>query len=382
MKKWVLFGLLLVAAAVVAEEDENEAPECDPEACQLPNCRCSGTDIPGGLRARDVPQFVTITFDDAVNTRNMETYRRVLYNRRNANNCPAGVTFYVNHEYTSYLGVNELYNRGFEIALHSMSHQVPQSYWAEVTYEDMVLEFAHQRIQMAHFANIPFDTIKGIRLPFLQMSGNTSFEMMARHDFLYDCSWPTVAHTNPGLWPYTLDYRSTQDCIIPPCPTGSIPGPWVMPMVSWLDLLNVPCSFVDTCYWIPDLNDEQGWYNFIVANFERHYNGNRAPFPFYVHEWFIAVNPAVERAFVRFLNLINSLNDVFMVNSQEVIEWVKNPITIAEYRQKPCKSFIPTTCRAISCTPLQAEHNGNIYWLDLCNVCPRVYPWLGNPLGQ
>lgn len=106
-------------------------------------------------------QFVLVTFDDSVNVINADTYRGILYNRVNTNSCPVGVTFFVNHEYTNYQIVNELYNQGFEIALHSVSHQTPQSYWAQATYEDMKLEFADQKIQMSHFANIPYEEIKG-----------------------------------------------------------------------------------------------------------------------------------------------------------------------------------------------------------------------------
>lgn len=102
-----------------------------------------------------------LTFDDAVSVTNIDTYRSLLRDRRNSNNCPAGATFYVSHEYTNYQLVNELYNMGLEIALHSISHQTPQSYWAEASYDDMVREFADQVTLMSHFANIPASAMKG-----------------------------------------------------------------------------------------------------------------------------------------------------------------------------------------------------------------------------
>lgn len=91
----------------------------------------------------------------------MPNYRDLLYNRINSNGCPAGTTFYVNHEYTNYQLVNELYNQGYEIALHSISHQTPQTYWAEGTYDDMVKEFGDQIDQMSRFANIPKEALSG-----------------------------------------------------------------------------------------------------------------------------------------------------------------------------------------------------------------------------
>ncbi|XP_068624155.1 chitin deacetylase 8-like [Battus philenor] len=374
--------LAVLAVAALANGQLPLGRECDERACRLPRCRCSSTDIPGGLLPRDTPQFVSLTFDDAVNGINIFTYREIVYGRRNSNGCPAGTTFYVNHEYTNYQLVNELYNNGYEIALHSLTHRTPQTFWANASVEEMMQEFADQRLQMSHFGLIPAEQMKGIRLPFLQMSGNTSFQMMARAGFVYDHSWPTTSYTNPGLWPYTLDYASKHDCIVPPCPTASVPGVWVFPMIAWSDLHGTPCAMVDTCYFTPALDDEDGWYNMILANFERHYRGNRAPFGFYIHEWYLAINPAVKRALIRFLDLVNNLNDTFMVNGHEIIEWVQNPIPVHEYARRPCRRFSRTPCRPTSCGPLRAEHNGLDYWMQVCNTCPRVYPWIGNPLGR
>ncbi|XP_014365314.2 chitin deacetylase 8 [Papilio machaon] len=382
--KTVTFILLsvLIGLAVAEEPEAPLAEECNKELCKLPKCRCSSTDIPGELAPRDTPQFITLTFDDGVNIRNIETYREILYQRTNKNNCPASATFFVNHEYTDYQLVNELYNQGFEIALHSISHQTPQSYWAEATYENMMKEFGDQKRQMSHFANIPSDAIQGIRIPFLQMTGNASFQVMAATGLRYDSTWPTTSFTDPGLWPYTLDYASTQDCIVPPCPTASVPGVWVLPMISWRDLNGFPCSMVDACVFVPPHHDEEAWFKFILTNFERHYLGNRAPFGFYIHEWYISAYPGVKRALVRFLDLVNSLNDAFMVSAGEVIDWVENPVPVNEYVKKECKSFVSTSCRRTSCGPLTSTHTEMSYWMQICNICPRVYPWLENPLGE
>ncbi|CAK1589664.1 unnamed protein product [Parnassius mnemosyne] len=385
MQLLVILIPALFAAIAVADGDNKELPlaeACDEDLCKLPNCRCSSTEIPGGLKPRDTPQFVLLTFDDGINVRNIETYREIAYKRQNKNNCPASVTFFMIHEYTDYRLVNELYNQGFEIALHSISHQTNQTYWAEATYDDMLKEFGDQKLQVAHFANIPENALQGVRIPFLQMTGNASFQVMADVGFKYDSSWPTISHVDPGLWPYTLDYASTQDCIIPPCPTASIPGVWVLPMVSWTDLEGYPCSMVDACIYTPPRDDEEKWFQFILKNFERHYLGNRAPFGFYVHEWYISAYPAVKRALVRFLDLVNNLNDAFMVSTSEVIDWVQNPIPLDEYVKKDCKTFVPTVCRPASCGPLSSSHNEMSYWMQICNTCPKVHPWLGNPLGK
>ncbi|OWR47572.1 chitin deacetylase 8 [Danaus plexippus] len=377
----VLLGLVLFVSVHCQNDSLPAAEKCDPEKCKLPNCRCSSTEIPGNLEARDTPQFVILTFDDAVTTVNIETYRSILYNRANSNRCPIGVTFFINHEYTDYSIVNELYNRGFEIALHSITHKTNQTYWKEATVEESTREFVDQRILVSHFANIPQRSIQGIRSPFLQLSGNSTYQMIKENGLTYDLSWPTVRFTDPGLWPYTLDYASIQDCVIAPCPTASVPGVWVIPMISWTDLEGFPCSFVDACFSNPNLSDEDAWFQYIVKAFEKHYLGNRSPFGFYVHEWFVRINPGVKGALVRFMNMVQNMNDAFLVNANEVVNWVKNPVPLNEFVKQDCPRFVPAACRRTTCSALKEEESGNTYYMTICNRCPRVYPWLNNPRG-
>uniref|UniRef100_A0A2H1WDN2 SFRICE_034167 n=1 Tax=Spodoptera frugiperda TaxID=7108 RepID=A0A2H1WDN2_SPOFR len=313
MKFISLLALLLVSAVALANGDPNAPNACRFDDCKLPNCRCSSYNIPGDLALKDTPQFVTVSFPGSVNVNNIVTYRDILYNRVNSNGCPVGATFFVNHEYNNYVLVNELYNRGFEIGLSSITHQTPKTYWQEATYDVIKREIVDQRLQMAHFANIPLDSIKGVRLPFLQLAGNNSFQVMADYGLEYDYTWVHTLRANPAPWPHTLDYRSTLRCDIPPCPTASIPGVWIKPLISWFDQRGTPCSTLDACYFVPDYENEEKWFLFILNNFQTHYFGNRAPFSFFVNESFLTTFPAVRRAFVRFMDVINNLEDVFTV---------------------------------------------------------------------
>lgn len=140
-----------------------------------------------------------------------------------------------------------MYNEGHEIALHSISHVPNVTYWQEASSNLMTDEIIGERDLVSYFAKIPKEDIKGVRLPFLQMSGDTSFEVMSKNGLLYDCSWPTQTYTDPPLWPYTLDYKTIQDCQIGPCPESSFPKTWVVPMIDWTDDKNIPCSMVDAC---------------------------------------------------------------------------------------------------------------------------------------
>lgn len=56
-----MFSVALVALAK-GQSDISLAEPCNPVACQLPECRCSTTDIPGGLAARDTPQVGSFNY--------------------------------------------------------------------------------------------------------------------------------------------------------------------------------------------------------------------------------------------------------------------------------------------------------------------------------
>lgn len=53
--------------AAVKRRSLGPAQPCSPDVCKLPDCRCSGTDIPGKLQREKVPQMIMLSFDDAVN---------------------------------------------------------------------------------------------------------------------------------------------------------------------------------------------------------------------------------------------------------------------------------------------------------------------------
>lgn len=67
--------------------------------------------------------------------------------------------------------------------------------------------------------------VRGMRAPFLQIGGNKMFEMLYDANFTYDSSMP-IFENLPPLWPYTLDYQLSHECMITPCPTKSYPGVW------------------------------------------------------------------------------------------------------------------------------------------------------------
>ncbi|UXI21078.1 uncharacterized protein NH340_JMT07021 [Sarcoptes scabiei] len=372
------------------------ATKCNENQCKLPDCFCGGTEIPGGLPVKDVPQLVLISFDDAVNDVNWHIYEELLNSgRSNPNGCPIKATFYVSHEWTDYSQVQTLYSRGHEIASHSityeldsmfsnfqiviqirnffsLSHSFGESYDKLQWYKDIV----GQRDILHLYGGVNKADIRGMRAPFLQVGGNKQFEMLHEENFTYDSSMP-VFENSPPFWPYTLDYSINHECMIAPCPTKSFPGLWEIGLVMWQDLQGGRCSMGDACSNPPDA---KGVYELIMKNFKRHYNSNRAPFGLYYHSaWF---NSEHHRSgFIRVIDdLLTYYKDVYFVTKWELIQWIRNPTPFKElYRfnlfgcsrdpNRPPPCLHPNICNV-------GSNSGSSRFLKTCQPCPKRYPWL------
>ena len=199
---------------------EDIATKCKPDKCQLPDCMCGGTQMPGNMSASRTPQLVVLTFDDSVNDLNKRLYQDIFHpSRKNPNGCPIAATFYVSHEWTDYALVQSLYSDGHEIASHSISH----SFGEQFSKKKWTKEMAGQREILAGFAGIKLEDVRGIRAPFLAIGGNNMFSMLYEANFTYDSSMPIYDNT-PPTFPYTMDYKLSHDCMIPPCPNKAYPG--------------------------------------------------------------------------------------------------------------------------------------------------------------
>ncbi|XP_046391272.1 chitin deacetylase 7-like [Ischnura elegans] len=371
----VLFGLLVVCASGAPRS------ECNDSNCKLPDCHCFGTAVPGGLEPKDIPQLVMLTFDDAIDATNYDDfYSKAFVNRRNPNGCNVSASFFTTHDYSDYMRTYELYRMGHEISLHSITHRTGTDYWATASVEQLEKEFIGQEVMLNKFGLIPKEAMKGIRAPYLQNAGDNTFEMLAKNNLKWDCSWPTGQNEiNQIPWPYTLDFKSPQDCPIPPCPQKTHPGVWVVPMVDWMDDDGVHCSMVDACTYI---TDEDKLVEFMKANFHRHYDGNRAPFPFFLHAaWFLAM-PMRFDAYNKFLDYLETLKDVYVVTVSQALEWIQNPTPTSQMGDFwKCWEVPEDTCKPIECH-LTREDVGEERYMEICSPCPATYPWIDNPAGS
>ena len=302
--------------------------------CKLPDCFCSTDQHPEITNSSKIPQIVYFGFDDAL-TPVLPKYYDTLFpkDRRNPNGCPIGMTLYVSHKYTSYPLVKQYYDRGMEIAVHSVTHSHIK------TRSDLMREATQQRRNIVTNTGIPEAEIIGWRSPFLETAGDAQADVLQGLGYKYDISL-TYKRSSLGAkvpFPFTLDYGWTFYCQIRPCPKKPHKGFWEFPVNSLMDYKGqFPCGYVDGCYNAPKTEDDA--FKYLYNNFLSSYNGNRAPFGLHMHAgWFYTDYQL--NAMNRFIQEILTKDDVYIVTTKQALEWMKRPTEL-----KDIKHFRPWSC--------------------------------------
>jgi peptidoglycan/xylan/chitin deacetylase (PgdA/CDA1 family) len=191
-----------------------------PATCLPPACKCASTSIPGGLALQDTPQFVTFTFDDAIQQRNEDIMAPILSAYRNLNGCPLPATYFTQVQYTDFALVQQCASLGHEIALHTMTHQ------DLAKMGDPTPEIMGSFKALNAFAGVPKSQLRGFRAPFLSFTPKV-FEVLRANGLQYDSSI-TLNPVTQGFWPFTLDAGFPvypQPCVTCPAgPTMTYPG--------------------------------------------------------------------------------------------------------------------------------------------------------------
>ena len=354
------------------------AQPCNASKCQLPSCRCANTDIPGSLSIQDTPQIVMFSFDDAFRDIDYGTYYSPIFGgRKNPNGCQIGMTFFTSHQYTDYSLVEQA-NRvyGWEFADHSVTHREPTTWWEKATAEEWTHEIMDQKTILSNWGGVETDKIQGFRGPFL-VTSETEIEVLHENKFLYEATMGTTTN----YWPFTLDYKSPLCSSPATCPNNSYPGLWIVPNILYKQSGGVDCAMLDACT-APVTEDD--WFNFLVENFNVHYNDNKSPFGLYSHVTWFLLSPVRASAMKRFLDKLANMKDVYIVTHTQMLDWVRNPTPlnkIQDFAPWKCTPLTPPRCNytAPTCQKTYSENKS----LKSCNSpCPPKYPDYGNPLGH
>jgi len=422
--RWV--SVLAVIAVVIAQREEPQcdmASHCEKESCKVPECSCwdGQTDVADW---EDRPQIVYLTYDDAFTADAEKKFYREIFNTfKNPDGNPVRATHFVTAQYTDYTLVHKYWAMGHEIASHSITHRTDSEYWENLDVQGWTDEAAGMRDMVSNFAAIPKDDIIGFRAPFLHMGGDEMIEALHNNGFLYDCSWATRAYgyinLDNGLFPYTLDYASYQECEVGRCPVCSHPGFWEQPMLDledeWIGAdpyhpnNGMPCSMLDGCVIIDPAADRTTVKSMLMKNFMRNRNGTRAPMGLYMHAaWFYT--PWHFEGYKDFLTEItdsSKYGDVWLVPVEEGIEYMKdyhdwtNQQLLDDENSGPfgVKKRMSRQATAVPCkldsrpchykNVINEDIVGGDRYMHICDrtaeglpqSCPPKYPWLKDPCG-
>ncbi|XP_066912861.1 chitin deacetylase 7-like [Clytia hemisphaerica] len=320
----------------VTKKRYERADPCDKTTCKLPNCACANErQPPKGLSAKQVPQMILISYEDGVNSINHELYKELFDGKKNPNGCPIKATFFVTDTNNDYKLTKDLYNRGHEIGVNTLTHTAPESYWKGLAYDTLVREVVNMRSKLQENG---INNVKGFRNPFLQTSGDTLYAVLKDYGFEYDSSLAT--HFGQLWWPFTLDYSTEmKECRKKDaCPLNSYPGLWEIPKIPFRDNI-VSCTAYDQCYRFD--NNKEAVFEFLLNNFVRHYNQLRAPYPLFGHsDWMTGIHNVYRKEGLKaFIQNMLSKNDVYFVTLSQAVEWMKNPTTLDKI-----KTFRPWQC--------------------------------------
>jgi peptidoglycan/xylan/chitin deacetylase (PgdA/CDA1 family) len=219
---------------------------------------------PGGLKPHNVPQFVSIGFDDNGATNELEWILDLSNKLKNNNDSSVVFTFYNNGSFKNATNLwKKLYLDGHEIGDHTFSHpHGKETFWDTnppscrvlMSKADWKKEMDKNKQSLID-AGIKPEDIKGFRTPFLEYTDFT-YEAIRDSGYLYDCSVEEGHEEGhrPGnyFWPYTLDNGAPGDKILAKDvegrnEIGSFPGLWEMPVY----LLEIPADDLANTYNFP-----------------------------------------------------------------------------------------------------------------------------------
>ncbi|EFN50572.1 hypothetical protein CHLNCDRAFT_136266, partial [Chlorella variabilis] len=318
----LLAALLLAGASAAAAA----AYSCDATTCAAPDCQCASTSAPGGLSRNDTPMFVLITHDDSVNTLQDRVVRTVTDGFVNKNGCNVPATWFAIKNKSNCTFVQQLIKDNHEIAGHTVNHSYM---FANLTVDEMKAEVEGIREYLVEECKVPADKLKGFRAPYLVH--NEQFRSVLQEaGFQYDSSImePSNTETSPSwaqrTFPYTMDAGVPQDCGWPgntemSCSTDERhAGLWEVPV--WM----LPSAEGENGFTMdPEAASSDQLYELLKTSFDAAYEGNRAPFPIFLHApWFTYNN---SQGFLRFMEYATDKPNTWFVTVSQLLDWMKAP---------------------------------------------------------
>lgn len=281
-----------------------------------------GSDPPGGLPAAEIPQFILITFDDAVTEVQFNNVAAIS-RHQNPDGSPVGFTFYISLDYTDYWMVHRLHAAGHEIAVHTVTHTTG----VETSHRTWIREIEGTREALHRYAGVPREEIRGFRAPYLAYNP-AMFQALHDLGFLYDSSVSEQADPqglSPApdqyIRPYSMDQGLRQVPNTGIATDAALPNLVQVPMWKLMD--GAQPLLMD-----PLLNEGRSVAEvtaMLRENFQTRYQGNRVPLALWLHPSWI-VDAGNVAALNDFLAEVLALGDVWVVPVATMVDWELAPL--------------------------------------------------------
>jgi hypothetical protein len=336
--------------------------------------------------------MVVLTFQNGIRPEDLPSYE-YLYNeingpRTNPNGCPATGTFFVAHEHADYYSVQKLASQRHEIGVNSITYRTPADWWANAKASEWRSEMEGEKEILNQLAGVSNDRISGSMAPHLQMGGDNQMKGLQLSKLQYDASRKSLnSSQSPNLlWPYTLDYDSTQDCVNQHCPESSFKGLWQVPILALKGSDNQPCFTLNDC----NASTVPNGFLMLLRKFRDHYFSNRAPLV-------INIGPGLEQtklnATKEFFQYIKGVTDAYIVSASRMLQWIQKPTPIeslSKFEPWKCTDQPPSVCAASEARQclydnqrrLTSDQTQAQYKTSTCAQCPACYPWIGDTKGN
>ena len=331
----VLAGLLVLSVPVQAQSTAGMPYQC-PRTCTLPTCLCASAEPPAGLSRAHTPQFVIVTFDDAIQDRlEDQAIEPMFAGVRNVGDRPVRRTYFAQALYTSVARARQLVLAGHEMANHTHDHmRGDQSFSARATEAEWMKELDDLTRFMTDTVGVAAEDLVGFRAPFLATT-EPMWRELRRRGLLYESSLTEIVDDagpySPALdrfvWPHTLDGGSATRCVSSKCPDAPLPGLWSVPMWTIYKTDGRVAANMDPHKGV---TDSTALYDLLMHNFEARYRGNRAPMGLFLHASGIRRKDYAIAGYNRFLRDVAARGDVWIVTTRGLVEWMRHPVPLAQ----------------------------------------------------
>ncbi|EFN55781.1 hypothetical protein CHLNCDRAFT_145232 [Chlorella variabilis] len=272
---------------------------------------------PGNLTRDQLPMFVLFTHDDGVDSEARKAMLGIAKGRETPNGCPVTATMFTLLDpdgWTSCEEVVAMYEAGFEVADHTTLHESLPGKDREYLQD----EIAGARSKIAE-CGVPEEDIVGFRSPYLN-TGPLVREVLSDNGFLCDSS--VIEDWNADL----VQDGTEQNCT----GTEKWPGLYEVPVWRYENTTGFLCDLPYAMdpgfnYDCNCMNDTHSTYDIIKSQFDAAYNGNRAPFPVFIHIYWLQAQDNTKEL-ERFIDYTLTLPDVHYVTIRQLLAWMQNPV--------------------------------------------------------